>query len=70
MEQSFERSKGIYKSKIPEVAQSIELIEKMKQKADAGDDMITQYSLCDTVYASAKVCSRMSSGLDVKNNVC
>lgn len=55
MEQSFEKSKSIYKSKIPEVTQSIELIEMMIAKRDASEEMITHYSLCDTVFTSAKV---------------
>jgi hypothetical protein len=57
MEQSFEKSKAVYKSKIPEVTQSLELIEKMISKRDANEEMLTQYSLCDTIYTSAKVCS-------------
>ena len=55
MEQSFEKSKSIYKSKVPEVSQSIELIEMMVTKRDAEEEMVTHYSLCDTVFTSAKV---------------
>lgn len=55
MEQSFEKSKSIYKSKVPEVSQSIELIEMMMVKRDAEEDMVTHYSLCDTIFTSAKV---------------
>jgi head-tail adaptor len=55
METSFEKSKSVYKSKLPEITQSIELIEMMKEKQDKEDEMITQFNLCDTVYAKAKV---------------
>jgi prefoldin subunit 5 len=55
METSFERSKAVYKSKIPEISQSIELIEAMVAKRDNEEEMLTKFSLCDTIYASAKV---------------
>ena len=56
MESSFERSKNVYKSKIPEIAQTVELIKIMMKRRDDGEEMITNYSLCDTIYAKAKVC--------------
>jgi hypothetical protein len=55
METSFEKSKSVYKSKLPEITQSIELIEIMKEKQDKEEEMVTQFNLCDTVYAKAKV---------------
>ncbi len=55
METSFEKSKGIYKSKIPETAQTIELIKMMMQKQDNAEDMLVNYSLCDTIYSKAQV---------------
>jgi len=55
MESSFERSKNVYKSKIPEIEQTLELIKCMKQKQDDSEEMFTNYSLCDTLYAKAKV---------------
>ncbi len=57
MESSFERSKNVYKSKIPEIEQTLELIKAMKQKQEDGEDMITNYSLCDTLYSKAQVTS-------------
>lgn len=56
METSFERSKNVYKSKIPEIEQTIELIKIMISKEEEKEDMITNYNLCDTIYAAAKVC--------------
>lgn len=56
METSFDKSRSVYKSKIPEITQSLELIEMMIAKRDAEEEMITQYSLCDTIFANAKVC--------------
>jgi hypothetical protein len=55
MESSFERSKNVYKSKIPEIEQTIELIKLMIKKEEDGEEMITNYNLCDTIYAAAKV---------------
>ena len=55
METSFEKSKNVYKSKIPEVEQTLELVKLMKQKQEDEEEMFTNYSLCDTLYAKAKV---------------
>jgi hypothetical protein len=55
METSFERSKGIYKSKIPEIEQTLELINLMMKKKENNEDMITNYNISDTLYAKAKV---------------
>jgi len=55
MEQSFEKSKAVYKSKVPELERTIELIEILKKKHDDKEEFITNYSLCDTIYAKAKV---------------
>jgi prefoldin subunit 5 len=55
MESSFEKSKSVYKSKIPDIEQTLELIRLLKSKEEEGDDLITNYSLSDTIYAKAKV---------------
>ncbi len=55
METSFERSKNVYKSKIPEIEQTLELIKLMIKKEEEDEKMITNYSLCDTIYAAAEV---------------
>lgn len=55
MEGSFERNKISYKSKIPDIEQTLELIKIMKKKRENDDEMFTNYSLCDTIYAKAKV---------------
>mmetsp|Transcript_10950 Transcript_10950/g.16495 ORF Transcript_10950/g.16495 Transcript_10950/m.16495 type:complete len:199 (+) Transcript_10950:42-638(+) len=55
MESSFEKSKNVYKSKIPEIEQTLELIKIMVSKREQNEDMITNYNLCDTIYATAKV---------------
>eukprot|EP00600_Ochromonadales_sp_CCMP1393_P013426 CAMPEP_0175012944 /NCGR_PEP_ID=MMETSP0005-20121125/9612_1 /TAXON_ID=420556 /ORGANISM="Ochromonas sp., Strain CCMP1393" /LENGTH=200 /DNA_ID=CAMNT_0016269281 /DNA_START=33 /DNA_END=635 /DNA_ORIENTATION=+ len=55
MESSFERSKNVYKSKIPEIEQTIELIKLMIKKKEDDEEMTTNYNLCDTVYATAQV---------------
>lgn len=55
METQFEKSKGVYKSKLPEIEQTLELIRAMVHKSEEGEDYITNYNLCDTIYAKAKV---------------
>ena len=64
METSFERSKNVYKSKIPEIEQTLELIKLMIKKEEDGDDMVTNYNICDTIYAAAKVMVLYSINLD------
>lgn len=60
METSFERSKNIYKAKIPDLERTIEIIEMLKLKSEENEDVITNYSLCDTIYSKAKVCENFS----------
>jgi prefoldin subunit 5 len=55
METSFARSKDSYKAKIPETTQTIELVRMMIKKSNEGEEMTTNYSLCDTMYAKASV---------------
>lgn len=55
METSFERSKSMYKSKLPEIEQTLEIIRALQNKRDEGEDMVTNYGLGDTLYAKAKV---------------
>jgi prefoldin subunit 5 len=55
METSFEKSKGVYKSKIPEVEQTLEIISLMMKKKEDEEEMVTHYPLCDTLYAQATV---------------
>ena len=40
MEGSFERSKAIYKGKVPELEQTLELVKLMKSKLDNDDEML------------------------------
>jgi hypothetical protein len=55
METSFERSKNIYKAKVPEIEQTLEMIRAMVAKQEASEDMYSNYSLSDTLYTKAKV---------------
>lgn len=57
MENSFEKSKNIYKSKIPDIEQTLELIRLMMAKAEENEEMITNYGLSDTLYTKAEVSS-------------
>ncbi len=56
MEQSFQKSKGVYKGKVPDIEQTLDIIKLMLAKKNAGEgDIITNYSLSDTVFGKAKV---------------
>ena len=55
MEKSFDNSKGIYKSKVPELQQTIDMIEVLMRKREDSEELIVNYALCDTIYAKAKV---------------
>jgi hypothetical protein len=55
MENSFLRSKNIYKSKLPEIEQTLELIKILQSKKEAEETLPANYSLCDTIYAKATV---------------
>jgi hypothetical protein len=55
MEQSFEKSKNVYKSKLPVIEQTLDLIRTLQKKKEDDEEVVTQYSLCDTLYAQAKV---------------
>lgn len=55
MEGTFEQSKNAYKGKIPELKQTLELVQLMKTRKEEGEEMLANYNLCDTIYAKAKV---------------
>lgn len=55
MESSFEKSKNAYKSKIPEIERTLELIDILRKRSESGEEILTNYSLCDTIYSKAKV---------------
>lgn len=55
MESNFEKSRDLYKSKIPEISNTLELIKAMKTRQEEGEKMFTNYSLSDTIYARAEV---------------
>lgn len=55
MESSFEKSKNVYKSKIPEIERTIELIDIIRKRSESAEEIVTNYSLCDTMYSRARV---------------
>lgn len=55
MENNYDQSKANYKSKLPEIEQTLDTVKLMKSKRDNNEDMYTNYSLSDTVYTKAKV---------------
>ena len=66
MENSFLRSVGNYKGKLPDIEQTLELVKVMKAKKEKEEEEYTNYSLCDTIYAKAKV--RASLKFEEKSN--
>ena len=57
MEKSFDNSKAIYKQKIPEITQTLDMVRLLKERREENPDeeVIVNYSLCDTLYAKAKI---------------
>jgi len=56
METNFEKSKGVYKGKVPDIEQTLDIIKLMLAKKNAGEgEVVTNFSLSDTVFAKAKV---------------
>ena len=68
MESSFEKNKQIYKSKIPDIEQTLETIRLMKKKQENDEEMLTYYSLCDTIYTKAKVINNIFNHYNHLNN--
>lgn len=55
MEGSFEKSKNVYKSKIPDIDQTLELIRILQNKKDEDETVTANYNLSDTIFAKANV---------------
>lgn len=55
MESQFEKSKAVYKSKVPDTEHTVEIIKMLVKQQEEGQDLETNYSLCDTIFAQAKV---------------
>ena len=55
MESHFEKSKSVYKQKIPDIEQTLDTVKLLIHQRDAGEAVHANYSLSDTVYAKAKV---------------
>lgn len=55
MEKSFDQSKSIYKAKIPELQQTIDMVEVLSKKREHAEEVTVNYALCDTIFAKAKV---------------
>lgn len=67
MENSFIRSKNVYKSKIPEIEQTLELVKVMNNAKESENEVFANYSLCDTIYAKAKVRGREHNKKNVRS---
>ena len=46
---------SIYKSKVPDIQQTLDIINALMRKRDESEEMLVNYALCDTVYAKAKI---------------
>ena len=55
MEKSFDQSKNVYKAKIPDIKQTLDMINILRKKKEESEDVEVNYSLCDTIFARAKV---------------
>lgn len=55
MESHFEKSKAVYKGKLPDITQTLDTVTLLKAQQDAGEAVYTNYSLSDTVFAKAKI---------------
>ncbi|GMH49632.1 hypothetical protein TrVE_jg5204 [Triparma verrucosa] len=44
-----------YQQKLPEIEKTLALVTHLKSKHEEGETITTQYNLCDTVYAKAKL---------------
>lgn len=57
MEKSFDASKAIYKQKVPEITQTLDMVKVLieRNKENPDEEVLVNYSLCDTVYAKAKI---------------
>lgn len=56
MEKSFDASKAVYKQKVPDIQQTLDMVKLLsKKRQDGEEEVIVNYALCDTVFAKAKV---------------
>lgn len=57
MEKSFDSSKAIYKQKVPDITQTLDMVKLLKERKEENPDeeVLVNYSLCDTLYAKAKI---------------
>lgn len=57
MEKSFDNSKAIYKQKVPDITQTIDMVKLLMERREENPDeeVLVNYSLCDTLYAKAKI---------------
>ncbi len=54
-ETNLSKKRLTYQQKIPEIEKTLNLVEHLKSKHDDGETVVTQYSLCDTVYGKAEL---------------
>mmetsp|Transcript_47107 Transcript_47107/g.112982 ORF Transcript_47107/g.112982 Transcript_47107/m.112982 type:complete len:202 (+) Transcript_47107:132-737(+) len=55
MESSLTAEKAGLKKKIPEIRRTLEMVEALQKKQEAGEAMTTHFGLADNVYAKAEV---------------
>lgn len=51
---TLQRQAGL-KEKIPDIQKSLEMVEFLQLKGEAGEDVVTNYELNDTLYTEAKI---------------
>lgn len=55
MEQSLQRQKVTLKTKMPEITNTLDLVQMLKQKQEDNDEMVASYPLSEIVHARASV---------------
>ena len=57
MEKSFDNSKAVYKQKVPDITQTLDMVKLLikSREENPDDEVLVNYSLSDTLYAKAKI---------------
>ena len=57
MEKSFDNSKAVYKQKVPDITQTLDMVKLLiaRREENPDEEVLVNYSLSDTLYAKAKI---------------
>ena len=54
-ETNLTKKRMTYQQKIPEIEKTLNLVKHLEKKHNAGETIVAQYNLCDTIYAKAEL---------------